>query len=337
MNYQYTCYGLSLRSDVSLPGLTQASSSSASDSVRLTTLRKPEWADAIYGLSSRVILSLPAVPECADPTFVAREYDGGRFFQLSYGDGTEFVLDEKAENLWGATPLPIEDLTTYLMGPVLGFVLRRKGVTTLHASAVCIGDRAIAISGPAAGGKSTTAAAMGLRGVPVLCEDIAALAESSGGQFFVQSGYPRVCLWPDSVAKLFGSEEAMPDLTPTWNKKFLGLDGVRAKFAPAARPLAAVYLLGQRSDEASAPRLTELTTREALLELVQNTYMNKLLDREQRAAEFESLSRLVTRVPCKRVIPHADSKRILQLCELLEQDACNALNNQKRSPVSHRR
>jgi hypothetical protein len=54
------------------------------------------------------------------------------------------------------------------------------------------------------------------------------------------------------------------------------------------------------------------------LELVQNTYMNALLTKEQRAAEFELLSRLVNRVPCKRLIPHRDATRLGKLCELME-------------------
>src|SRR5262249_45498640 len=213
-----------------------------------------------------------------------------------------------------------EDLATYLLGPVMGFVLRRRGITALHASAVCLGEVAVVISGPAAAGKSTTAAALALRGAPALCEDITALHESEG-RFCIQPGYPRVCLWPDSVEKLFGSNDALPNLTPNWEKKFLALDGERAKFEDRMRPLGAIYLLEQRADEESAPSLETITPREALLALVQNTYMNILLTREQRAAEFELLSRLVKAIPCKRVVPHKDAARIEALCELLETDA----------------
>ena len=335
MSYEYTCYGLSLRSDVPLPGLPQVLDGDSSNPVCLTTLTKPLWVAEAGARPSCVILSSPAAPECGDATFVAREYEGGRFFQLAYGDGTEFVFDEKAGNLWGGGPLPIEDLTTYFVGPVLGFILRRRGVTALHASAVCVGNAAIVISGPAGAGKSTTAAAMGLRGAPVLCEDIAALAESIDGTFSVQPGYPRVCLWPDSAEKLCGSEEALPNLTPTWDKKFLGLDGTSAKFQSSPQSLAAVYFLGHRSDKESLPRLEELSPRESLLELVQNTYMNKLLSREQRATEFELLSRLVQRVPCKRLLLSNDAKRIGQLCELLELDA-SALQSERIPSITAR-
>ena len=85
------------------------------------------------------------------------------------------------------------------------------------------------ICGDAGFGKSTTAAALALRGIPVCSEDIVPLAESHG-QFEIIPGYPRVCLWPDSVEMLLGSQSALPLLTSTWEKRYLPLDGGRAKF-----------------------------------------------------------------------------------------------------------
>ena len=330
MNYEYIAYGLSLQSDVELPGLRQGDGPRASRPVCLTTQRKPEWVHEASRLSFEVIHSLPAEPESGDPAFVVRTSDGGGFFQLSYGDGTEFLVDAGAELVWGrfSAPLTIEDLSTYLIGPVMGFVLRRRGVTPLHASAVRIGDAAVAIAGDAGAGKSTTAAALALRGSAALCEDIAALQESEGS-FYVEPGYKRVCLWPDAVEKLLGSRDALPNLTPTWDKKFLGLDGVRARFEPQRMPLEAIYLLGVRSEEETAPCMEEVSAREALLELVKNTYMNLFLTREQRASEFELLSRLVNHVPSKRLIPHRDAARIGRLCELIENDARTIAGNRQ--------
>lgn len=326
MNYEYIAYGLSLLSDAEIPGLSEATTVATPGAVSLSIKAKPEWLSETPRLPSEVIHPLPATSECADPAFVVLSFGGGRFFQLRYSDGAEFFVDGGADRVWGNCPFPltIEDLSTYLLGPVLGFVLRRRGVTPLHGSSVSIDNAAVIIAGPAGAGKSTTAAALALRGAPVLCEDIAALEEVEG-QFYVQSGYPRVCLWPDTVEKLMGSKDALPDLTPTWDKKYLGLDGARAKFESHKMPLGAIYLLSERISEEVAPRLEEISGREALLELVSNTYMNLFLTREQRAAEFELLSRLVNCVPCKRLIPHGDATRIGRLCDLIESDARKAV------------
>jgi len=66
---------------------------------------------------------------------------------------------------------------------------------------------------------------------------------------------------------------------------------------------------------------------EVLLDLVQNTYMNWILDRAQRAAEFEVLAHLISRIPVRRVVPHRDPARIGALCDLILADAKRLLAN----------
>ena len=328
MNHQYTAYGLRLRADFEIPGLNQTTGLPACGEVCLETRSKPLWAREASRLPSEIIHFLPAAHECNDPAFVVRKLDEGRFFQLSYSDGTEFLVDNHGEQIWGTCPPPLtqEDLVTYLLGPVMGFVLRRKGATPLHASAVRLGGSAVVFAGPAGAGKSTTAAALALHGAAGICEDIAVLHEEDGN-FFLHPGYPRVCLWPDAVEKLLGSRNALPDLTPTWDKKYLGLDGKRASFEQRKLPVGVIYLLAGRSDEDSAPRFEEIPGREALMELVSNTYMNQLLTREQRAEEFELLSRLVNRVPYKRLVPHRNASKIGALCEMIENASHPRLGN----------
>ncbi len=231
-------------------------------------------------------------------------------------------MDGAAERLWGTClpPLTSEDVATYLLGPVMGFVLRRRNVLALHASAVCIGGQAVVLCGESQAGKSTTAAALALQGIAVLCEDVTPLIEVDR-RFQVEPGYPRVCLWPDAVEKLFGARDALPRLTPSWEKFFLPLDGGNAKFEEQRRVVSTVYVFAPRVAEANAPRIETMSAREALLDLVQNSYMNWLLDRRQRAAEFDALSKLVTQVPIRRIVPHLDPGRIGALCELIVADA----------------
>src|SRR5690348_16585408 len=102
----------------------------------------------------------------------------------------------------------------------MGFVLRLRGALCLHASSVAVGDSAVALVGLPGAGKSTTAAAFACAGFSVLSDDVVALADE-GPQFYVHPGYPRVNLWPDSVQELFGSEDALPRITPTWDKRYL--------------------------------------------------------------------------------------------------------------------
>jgi hypothetical protein len=328
----YRVYGLHLSCDLPIPALRERADAlavepSAIPDVSVEFGAQPSWARDVFRLPSVVLHSISACEETRDPAFVLTSFGDGQFFQLHYSDGSRFVVDAAATRLWGAAgdSQTLEDLSTYFLGPVMGYVLRRRGITALHASAFCLDGKAVVLAGATGAGKSTSAAALALRGLPVLCEDIAAIEEAPHG-FSVQAGYPRVCLWPESVAMLKGNANSLPLITPNWEKRFLPLDGITATHDAQNRPLGAIYILAPREAH-HAPRVEEVRSRDVLLELVQNTYMNWLLDRRQRAAEFALLSRLVSHVPVRRIVPHREPARIDVLCDLILSDAARLLAN----------
>ena len=318
MSYRYRLYGLSLVAAEAVPGLKAEGSVCDPADVCLELGAEPDWVREARRQPAQQIHKLEAEPSTEDPAFFLTSYAEDRFFGLSYTDGTEFMVDGDGRRVWGswAEPWTKEDFTTYLLGPVMGFVLRRRNVTPLHASCVYVDGTAIILCGDAHAGKSTTAAALALRGARVLCEDIAALHVQEG-RYSVEPGYPRVCLWPDGVEKLMGRPDALPLLTPNWEKRYLPLDGGLADFQAERSPLGAIYLLAPRTQQEEAPRVERMTPKEALLELVQNTYMNWLLSREQRAREFDVLTHLVGQVPVQRIVPHTDPARIDALCSAI--------------------
>ena len=322
MNHSYRAYGLGFVSSLKFAALEPALPKAPEYDFQFESGPEPDWAEFGTRLPGRILSHLPESHETADPSFVLTEHGSSECYQLSYSDGTRFVVDGRAERIWGTfrPPLTVDDLVTYFLGPVLGFLLRLRHITSLHASCVEIAGKGIALCGDAGFGKSTTAAALALRGFSVLSEDIVPLKPVPEG-FRVVPGYPRICLWPDSVSHLLGSTQALPLLTPVWEKRFLALDGTRAKFSHEELPLGAIYMFAHRSGREHAPLVQPMSSREALLELVQNTYMNWLLDRRQRAVEFEFLANLVQRVPVRRIVPHTDPKKISDLCHLIVNDA----------------
>jgi hypothetical protein len=247
---------------------------------------------------------------------------GGKYFGFFYCDGARFAVEREGREIWADWPenYTLEDACTYLMGPIIAFVLRLRGVICMHASAVVVSDHAIALFGLAGAGKSTTAAAFALQGYSVLSDDVVALADHEDS-FLVQPGYPRVNLWPDSVRTLFGFEHALPRITATWDKRYLALDQDGRRFQSAPLPLGAVYILGGREAHLTAPIVEELTGHEAFATLVANTYVNYLLDRDMRAREFDVLGRVLAGVPIRRVRPSADPTKIFALCEIIAADA----------------
>lgn len=329
MSYSYRAYGVGIESTSRIAGLELSDPEETRFALRFETGPEPDWAKNARSLPGRILSHLPEDKNTADPAFVLTEHGNGKFYDLSYSNGARFVVDENAEHMWGATrpPLAPEDLAMYFLGPVMGFLLRHRHMTCLHASGVQLHDRAVLFCGDAGYGKSTTAAALALRGAPVLCEDIVPL-EVTGGRYWAIPGYPRVCLWPDAVAKLVGDADAFPRLSPTWEKRYLPLDGVRANFAKEKKPLGIIYLFADRSSDADAPRIEEIRPKDALLGLVQNTYMNWLLDRQRRAEEFDELWRLVQQVAVRRVVAHTDGTKLGTLCDCIFEDAQKILTSQ---------
>jgi hypothetical protein len=245
---------------------------------------------------------------------------GDAFLHLVYCDGAQFWMDREGSEVWVHWPdsLTIEDAATYLLGPVLGLLLRLRGVTCLHASAVALGDHAVAFVGSEGAGKSTTAAALAQKGYAVISDDIVALVEREGS-FFVHPAYPYLCLWPDSVTAVYGPEKNLPSFSANWDKRLLSLPGNQLRFEEQLLPLGGVFVLGERSPEPGAPFLERPTPSESLLSLVANSYATNLLDTDMRAREFALLGRVLEAVPLRRLRPHEDAARIDHLCKFILQ------------------
>lgn len=231
-------------------------------------------------------------------------------------------MDRAGREIWADWPgdYTLEDAATYLIGPVIGFALRLRGALPLHASAIAVGNHAIAVMGAAGAGKSTTAAGLATLGHAVLADDLAALREVDG-TFQVQSGYPRVNVWPDSATALFGSKESLSHISPSWDKRFVALDQPGMRFERRPLPLGAIYILGDRDPQLFAPAVERLEGSSALMKLIANTYVNYLLDSEMRQHEFSTLSRLLTKIPVRLVRPPANPACLRALCEVIAADA----------------
>lgn len=249
----------------------------------------------------------------------------GTLLRIDYADGTHFWLDANGREVWSHWDgnSSFEDAASYLMGPILGYLLRLRGVTCLHASAVRCGERAAVFVGPGGAGKSTLAAAMALRGHAIISEDVVALHECNG-LFSAVSAYPYVGLWPESVRALYGPEHDFAAFSANFPKRMVRSNSSGLRFSAEPVSLDSLFLLGERSGNAAAPFLEPIDKREAMMSLVANTYANLLLDDEMRAREFAFLGRLVNAVLVKRLHAHEDVSRIGALCELIESEVAPA-------------
>lgn len=313
---RYRLYGLRVDVEPGLPDLPAEAAAGPAD-VRVWMGRVPPDVFPATGAAEEPWYRSPRMSAEREPTVVVhRRADGG--FRMTYADGCEYLVNADASSIactWPAHYTP-EDAATYLLGPVLGLVLRMRGVPSVHAGAVAMDGAAVAFVGPAGAGKSTTTAMMAGRGHRVVADDVLAI-RIAGGVVHAQPAYPHLRLWPDSVPTVLGPDGTLPPLTPNWDKRFMRMD---KGFSPAPLPLAAVYLLGAREDGDGAPRLEPMGGVQGMLALVANAYVGWFPDRAARGREARVFGRVAAAVPIVRAVPHADPARLPILCEMMEDD-----------------
>jgi hypothetical protein len=324
----YALFGLVVASNIPIPELTPVTASTDADLVPDVQVH---WQAAPDFIASGSTLDLAYISAYTDrsgePALKIWLIPSADMLRLDYSDGARFWVSRDGKSVWAAWPEPlsIDDTATYLLGPVLGLVLRLRGVTCLHASAIAFGIPrnlvAAAFIGAEGAGKSTTAAALARQGLTVLSDDIVALEEREDC-FLVKPAYPYLCLWPESVASLYGSADALPAFAAGYDKRCLSLDRESLAFARAPIRLGCIYILGERTGQL-APVIEPVPAQQAFVTLVANTYATNMLDSEMRKREFETLGRLMQSVPVRLIHPHPDPSRIPALCAAIREDVAS--------------
>src|SRR6266571_52569 len=132
--------GLTIAALRTIPGFNPAPHPDHSDVTILTGITPP-WADCAF---HRWHTSGDTDARGIANVTVTRARAGFRFV---YADDTRFWIDASGQHIWMTWATTFEDACTYLVGPVLAFVLRIRGALALHASAVQVGKHALVLVG----------------------------------------------------------------------------------------------------------------------------------------------------------------------------------------------
>jgi hypothetical protein len=281
--------GLTIVADRFIPGFAAASARTAD--LTIYTGRPPLFAAAPHV----AVYNSDAVGGGAPQVIVSRSRHGYRF---EYEDGTSVWIDAAAERVWMTWNTTFEDACTYLIGPIMAFVLRLRGEVALHASAVKIGELAVALIGPHGSGKSTTAAALARAGCAVITDDLLRLTpEAVGWRAYPYGNMLR--LWPASAALLYGDPERLPRITASWDKRGLTLGRYRGAVpAGAPVPVRTLIFLSRSAYVDAGCEARPVNGSDAILRLIANSAAGHLLDAPARAQEFRAVARLANDVPC---------------------------------------
>lgn len=179
-----------------------------------------------------------------------------------------------------------------IVGMGMGLLLHQRGVFTLHACAVAVGESALALAGPKGSGKSTMAAALCARGHTLLSDDVLALEMPAGRPPRVLPGPTTLNLWPDSAMAVGQEPEALPRIWSRSTKRISTLPGNGNR---RDLPLKCIFFIENSTDSASVERLTPA---EALPLLIGHSHALRIV--EDRAGLPRHL------VQCQRVATEID-------------------------------
>ena len=321
VSFRYTIYGLRIESDRPLPGVINLTNDAPVD-VRIEfkdTGERPKADPA----SVRLSYQSQYRDENDNPNLMfwdsTTEPGYARFL---YADGSEFVIDDGGTRVrvYWPTSATTANAISYLVGPILGYVLRLRGEVVLHASAVVIDNGVVAFVGPSHSGKSTLTAAFAHAGFPAFSDDQVAVGDKEG-VLIAQPGYPRLRLWSTSASVIQIPHEHLPQIAPEEDKRFLDLTTGRYRFHSAPLPLRVIYILGARSTKESPKTGIEpLGEKNAMLQLIANTYVNYLLSPEQRRIEFEALAHIVRKIPVRTLTSPGNLSELPEFCATILAD-----------------
>lgn len=312
MTYRVSVYGLAVESNVALPGVPAGAGNTPADvAVRLSASDQLQTS----GLAGERAWYVSPERDHLDAPWLT--VWRGDHFRFVYGEGAEFRISLDGTAVVGSwrPPLTVADAASYVLGPVLAFALRLRGVVPLHAGGVVVEGAALLFTGPAGAGKSSTVAAFGALNHAVLSDDVVPLRLTPEA-IVAFPGFPRVSVWDDTASAILGRAPGHLQMwSASYGKRCLDLHDHGLRFCDRPVQVGAIYVL--QPPESSDLQVRRLPAREALLALAGNTYGGYLLDRRMREVEFDVLGAVARSVPVSTLRFDGDLSRCVDSCAAL--------------------
>jgi hypothetical protein len=276
-------FGLELDSDVPLAGLP-AVPANRLGRPRATIVHLPR------AELSRIWPQREATPPKRDPVVrhssrISVEHDeaiGYRIHALELGDA---VIADEGSVIWFAAAGTPWHAHRFLLGRVIPLTAVLRGIEAFHASAVGLEGRAVAFFGPSAGGKSSIAVNLALRGCSFVSDDVLAIEPCDGG----------VHVHPGAGVASIRHEEY--DWIPPADRERLGrlLDRTDRAYVAVEReeqrlPLTTLYYLARGGDEIEFRRMSPPDPRL----LLASTFIFEVRTAARMARQLEVCARLAS-------------------------------------------
>ncbi len=195
---------------------------------------------------------------------------------VRFADISSFRLDDRRIDCQVRHPDDAYLVEIQFLGLVLGLWLERRGVLTLHASAVDLGEHSVAFVGGKGAGKTTLAAAFLAANAKLVTDDLLAV-EPGPGQVGCRAGYPQLRLGPSEAGAFAPHLTGLERNHPAFEKLRVpvGPSGF-GSFSPAPPPLAGLYLL-EPCDEGQEISISRVRMADATIELIRHSFVPDLV------------------------------------------------------------
>jgi hypothetical protein len=252
----YRIAGLSVGSEIALPGLNAAA---------------PDHGAPDVTIRGRAVPSAFANATASGPTWQI----AGQQFLLRIPGVARFLLTAGNEIAFEAEPgADAGDIPTFILGTAFGILMHQREQIVLHASAVRVNGKAILFCGPSGAGKSTLAAALSRRGYRLITDDFCAVTVTDAGTPVVHPDGRQLKLWAQAIEKLDLAESRGERVRSRLEKFYVDPGEAHLE----ALPLGAVYAL-REARPPLVPGIERPNVADAAVLLQRNAYRPRLVAR----------------------------------------------------------
>ncbi len=218
-----------------------------------------------------------------------RGHDGCYRLDIERGDRLHVWKDDGGRGLMTPRDAENEGARFAVLGPGFALALALGDHFSLHASAISSGARCLLILGDSGVGKSTLARCARTRvGLKRVADDVVPIALTRAGRLVALPRFPQL--------KLPAGDQ--------WR-------------GSPRLPVATVFFL-RRGSTTGKPRVTELSAREAVLRLVENTVASRLFDARLRERHLDICVEAAASMRVADLEIPDDLDRLAEALELLE-------------------
>lgn len=296
--FRYHAFGLSICSDVQLDGLEIAKNPACKIDLEI---RKTHFGESIPPWGE------PRLFDFEDPECAVMVWPGLAAVRVRGSELIEIDPFPDAPYTWLAFPL---------LGPVMGWLLHKRGMMVLHASTVVHRGAAIAFLGDKTAGKSTTATAFLAAGAKLLTDDLLALQFDKDMACCAMPAFAQVKL--DATGP---GAAGVPEVT----KLPLAMEGFQKHqfrlpaVHPSPLPPRLIFVLKRGG---SAPQIEWMDDRDAIAALIRFAYNVRFskapIEQQERARHFRQAVALLSQVRIGTLqIPHS-LDRLHEVVDLIE-------------------